>query len=92
MRRVPSQIQRKRVTASDSASITSALYSLELKRKSLVKRREFLQGTLDSITRELSQIEEQIRELQARHQQLQVLHVRPRPRAADDDETFTLSY
>lgn len=92
MRRMPAQIQRNRVNRSDSASIASAIYSLELKRKSLTKRRKFLQNTLDDLTRELSQIEEQIKELQARHQQMQVNHVRPRKKNSDDDDTFTLSY
>lgn len=95
MRRcVPSQSRRKAINATDTTSAAAALYALELKRKSLRKRHQFLQESLNNVTNDLESTEQQIRELQARHAQLlnnTSLHPSNGASGSDDD-MFTLSY
>jgi len=91
-KRVPSKARPMRVHANDSKSISASIYSLELKRKSLQERFQFLSDTLSSIESELGQVEGQLAQLQAR-QQAQFNQTRLYPHDSDnEDEGFSLNY
>lgn len=83
-------IRRRAVNRNDSTATASAIYSLELKRKSLRHRHEFLEQSLANITAELTAVEEEIQRLQQQHQDL--AEQQAVSNRMDDGMGFSLEY